>query len=44
LLDILKKNNIMPDPCPSQTGATVLAEFTAYTNILTPLSARHYDN
>lgn len=39
LLDILKKNNVVPDPCPSQTRTTILAEFTAATNILTPLLA-----
>jgi hypothetical protein len=40
LLDTLKKNKVLPDPCPSQTRATILAEFTTATNALTPVKAR----
>jgi hypothetical protein len=39
LLDTLKKNKVLPDPCPSQTRDTVFAEFTAATNVLAPLKA-----
>ena len=40
LLDILKKNKVVPDPCPSNTRETIASEFSATMNVLTPLKAR----
>ena len=37
LLDILKKNRAIPDPCPSNTRDTVAGEFIATMTVLTPL-------
>ena len=41
LLDSLKKNKVVPDPCPSSTRDTRAGEFSAAVNILTPLKASH---
>jgi len=40
LLDVLKKNKSVPDPCPSQTRDTIASEFSATMGVLTPLKAR----
>jgi hypothetical protein len=40
LLDILKANNAVEDPCPSQTRATIEIEFDNTMAVLTPLKAR----
>ena len=40
LLDILKKNKVVPDPCPSNTRDTIADEFSAAMNVLTPLKGR----
>jgi Alw26I/Eco31I/Esp3I family type II restriction m6 adenine DNA methyltransferase len=40
LLDVLKKNKVVPDPCPSNVRDTIDSEFSAAVNILTPLKAR----
>ncbi|MDP2952759.1 MAG: hypothetical protein Q8O76_05540, partial [Chloroflexota bacterium] len=39
LLDVLKKNKVVPDPCPSNIRDTIASEFSAATNALTPLKA-----
>jgi len=39
LLDVLKKNKTVPDPCPSNTRDTIASEFTAVMTVLTPLKA-----
>ena len=40
LLNILKKNKAVPDPCPSNTRDTIAAEFSTAMDVLTPLKAR----
>ncbi len=40
LLDVLKKNKVIPDPCPSNVRDTIADEFSAAVNALTPLKAR----
>lgn len=40
LLDVLKKNKVVPDPCPSKVRDTIASEFSAAANALTPLKAR----
>jgi hypothetical protein len=40
LLDVLKKNKAVPDPCPSNVRDTIAGEFSAAVNALTPLKAR----
>jgi len=40
LLDILKKNKVVPDPCPFNTRETIASEFSTAMNVLTPLKAR----
>ena len=40
LLGILKKNKIIPDPCPSNTRETIAGEFYTVVNILTPMKAQ----
>ena len=40
LLDVLKKNKAIPNPCPSNIRDTIAGEFSAAVNILTPLKAR----
>lgn len=40
LLDVLKKNKVVPDPCPSSVRDTIASEFSAAVNALTPLKAR----
>lgn len=39
LLDILKKNKAVPDPCPSKTRDAIDEEFSTAMNALTPLKA-----
>jgi hypothetical protein len=39
LLDILKKNKAVPDPCPSNIRDIISGEFSAAVNVLTPLKA-----
>lgn len=40
LLDILKKNKAVPDPCPSNIRDTIAGEFSPAVNVLAPLKAR----
>lgn len=40
LLEVLKKNKVAPDPCPSNIRDTIAGEFSAATNALNPLKAR----
>jgi len=40
LLDILKKNKVVKDPCPSKTRDAIDEEFSAAMNALTPLKTR----
>ena len=40
LLDVLKKNKVVPDPCPSSVRDTIASEFSAAVNALTPLKTR----
>ncbi len=40
LLDVLKKNKVVPDPCPSYKRDTIADEFSVAVNALTPLKAR----
>ena len=40
LLDVLRKNKVVPDPCPSNVRDTIANEFSAAVNALTPLKAR----
>lgn len=40
LLDVLKKNKIIPDPCPSNIRDIIASEFSAAVNALTPLKTR----
>lgn len=39
LLDVLKKNKAIPNPCPSNIRDTISGEFSAAMNVLTPLQA-----
>jgi len=39
-MDILKKNKVIPDPCPSSTWDTISGEFSAAMNTLGPLKTR----
>jgi len=39
LLDILKKNKVVSDPCPSSTRDTIANEFSSATRVITPLKA-----
>ncbi len=39
LMDVLKKNKTIPDPCPSNIWNTINAEFSAAMTELTPLKA-----
>jgi hypothetical protein len=39
LLDVLKRNKVVPDPCPSNTRDTIAHEFSAVMDVLTPLKA-----
>jgi hypothetical protein len=39
LLNILKANNVVDDPCPSQTRTTIEAEFNSAMTVLTQLKA-----
>ena len=40
LLDVLKKNNVVKDPCPSDVRDTIASEFSSAVKALTPLKAR----
>jgi hypothetical protein len=40
LLAVLKKNKVVPDPCPSNVRDTLVNEFSAAVNTLTPLKTR----
>lgn len=40
LLDVLKRNKAIPDPCPSNVRDTIASEFSAVVGVLTPLKAR----
>lgn len=40
LLDMLKKNKVVPDPCPSNVRDTIAGEFSTAVNALAPLKAR----
>jgi len=40
LMDVLKKNKVIPDPCPSSTWDTISGEFFAAMNVLGPLKTR----
>jgi len=40
LLDVLKKNKAVPDPCPSNVRDTIASEFSAAMNVLAPLKAQ----
>ncbi len=40
LLDILKANKVVDDPCPAQTRNTIEVEFGAAMNVLAPLKDR----
>ena len=40
LLDVLKKNKVVPSPCPSGIRDTIASEFSAAVNAITPLKAR----
>jgi len=40
LLDVLKKNKVVPDPCPANVRNTMASEFSSAVNTLTPLKAR----
>jgi type I restriction-modification system DNA methylase subunit len=40
LMDILKKNKVIPDPCPSNIWDTIAAEFSTTMNTLGPLKTR----
>ncbi|MCK4822524.1 hypothetical protein KA005_42560 [bacterium] len=39
LMDVLKKNKVIPDPCPSNIWNTINAEFSVVMKELTPLKA-----
>jgi hypothetical protein len=39
LLDVLKKNKVVPYPCPSNIRDTIANEFSAAVNALTPIKA-----
>jgi len=39
LLDVLKKNKVVPAPCPSNVRDTIASEFSTAVNALTPLKA-----
>ena len=39
LLDVLKKNKAIPNPCPSNIRDTISGELSAAMNVLTPLKA-----
>jgi len=39
LMEILKNNNVIPDPCPSNLWNTIEAEFSNAMNELTPIKA-----
>jgi len=40
LMDILKKNKVIPDPCPSNIWDTIASEFSTAMNTLSPLKTR----
>jgi len=40
LLDVLKQNKVVKDPCPSDVRNTMVSEFSSAVNTLTPLKAR----
>jgi hypothetical protein len=40
LLDVLKQNKVVKDPCPSDVRNTMVSEFSSAVNALTPLKAR----
>jgi Alw26I/Eco31I/Esp3I family type II restriction m6 adenine DNA methyltransferase len=40
LLDVLKRNKVVKDPCPANIRDTIASEFSAAVNALTPLKAR----
>ena len=40
LMDVLKKNKVIPDPCPSSTRDAIADEFSAAVNMLGPLKTR----
>jgi type I restriction-modification system DNA methylase subunit len=40
LLDVLKKNRVVPDPCPSSIRDIIASEFSSAVKALTPLKAR----
>jgi len=40
LLDVLKKNKVVKDPCPANVRDTIASEFSSAVNALTPLKAR----
>jgi len=40
LLDVLKKNKVVKDPCPSEVRDTIVSEFSSASKALTPLKAR----
>ena len=40
LIDVLKKNKVIPDPCPSSTWDTISGEFSTAMNTLGPLKSQ----
>ena len=40
LLDVLKQNKVVQDPCPANVRDTIASEFSATMKALTPLKAR----
>jgi len=40
LMDVLKKNKVIPDPCPSSMWDTISGEFSAAMNTLGPLKSQ----
>ena len=40
LLDVLKKNKVVKDPCPANVRDTIAGEFSTAVNALTPLKTR----
>jgi len=40
LLGVLKKNKVVPDPCPSSVRDTIASEFSAAVNAVTPIKTQ----
>lgn len=40
LMDVLKKNKVIPDPCPSNIWDTIAGEFSTTMSVLDPLRTR----